>query len=275
LDQLTFDHSLVWELMAGGQLSREDIANDIRKNIILRSLGPNAEVKVDLEGPYPLAPGDVFLLCSDGLSGQVSNEQLAMILQSMAPHEAVQALIDLANLRGGPDNITAIIVRIAGQSPSEAPAARRRLRPSWIGAGLLAVLSAALFAAQKGSLGLISLTLAALTAAIGAVAQAKRDAVGIDRRAQLGKGPYATAIASPDAAFLDDLKRLLQQLREAAASENWIVDWGKINACASAADEAAARKDFAAAIRESCRALCDLMAQLRSQGKSPAEKEEE
>ena len=106
LEQLTFDHSLVWEMMATGQLPAGDVANFIPKNIITRSLGPHPEVKVDLEGPLPLEQGDTFLLCSDGLSGQVKDEQIAAILGSMSPAEAARALIDLANLQGGPDNIT-------------------------------------------------------------------------------------------------------------------------------------------------------------------------
>ena len=70
LEQVTFDHSLVWELRAAGQLSEEsELSNAIPKNQITRSLGPNAAVAVDVEGPLPLQVGDTFLLCSDGLTG--------------------------------------------------------------------------------------------------------------------------------------------------------------------------------------------------------------
>jgi protein phosphatase len=120
LEQLTFDHSLVWEMTATGQLPAGDVANFIPKNIITRSLGPHAEVKVDLEGPLPLQTGDTFVLCSDGLSGQVKDEQIAAILGAMSPSEAARALIDLANLHGGPDNVTVIVVRVA-QPPPKAP----------------------------------------------------------------------------------------------------------------------------------------------------------
>ena len=88
LEQLTFDHSLVWEMMATGQLPAGDVANFIPKNIITRSLGPHAEVKVDLEGPLPLEAGDVFLLCSDGLSGQVKDEQIAGVSGLDAPRRS-------------------------------------------------------------------------------------------------------------------------------------------------------------------------------------------
>jgi protein phosphatase len=84
LDQLTFDHSLVWEMEASGQLPAGNPGNFVPKNIITRSLGPHSEVKVDLEGPFPLEVGDTFLLCSDGLSGQVRDDQIGVILGTMS-----------------------------------------------------------------------------------------------------------------------------------------------------------------------------------------------
>ena len=69
IEQLTFDHSLVWEMQASGQMPEGQVPAFIPKNIITRSLGPNPAVQVDLEGPYPVEAGDTFLLCSDGLSG--------------------------------------------------------------------------------------------------------------------------------------------------------------------------------------------------------------
>ena len=115
LEQLTFDHSLVWEMQASGQLDENsDLASALPKNVITRSLGPNANVKVDIEGPFPLEIGDTFLLCSDGLTGKVSDEEIGPILATTTPDEAAQILVDLANLRGGPDNITVVIARVTG-----------------------------------------------------------------------------------------------------------------------------------------------------------------
>ncbi len=116
-DQLTFDHSLVWEMQASGEVNEETIRSGvIPKNVITRSLGPNPNVQVDLEGPFPVRVGDQFLLCSDGLSGQISDEEIGVILQAFSPSEAAQLMIDLANLRGGPDNITVIIVSVKDAS---------------------------------------------------------------------------------------------------------------------------------------------------------------
>ena len=114
IDQLTFDHSLVWELRRKSGLPLDDDANDVnaRKNVITRSLGPDPEVAIDIEGPIAVKPGDVFLLCSDGLSGQVRDPEIGLFCGHLPPNEATRALIHLANLRGGPDNITVIVVRV-------------------------------------------------------------------------------------------------------------------------------------------------------------------
>ncbi len=113
IEQLTFDHSLVWEMKFAGQLTAEEEAmGKIPKNVITRSLGPYSECKVDLEGPFPIQVGDTFLLCSDGLTGVISDTEIGSILANMTPDEAVHMLVDLANLRGGPGNITVVIVKI-------------------------------------------------------------------------------------------------------------------------------------------------------------------
>jgi protein phosphatase len=151
LDQLTFDHSLVWEMMAAGQLSKDAVSSFIPRNIITRSLGPNAEVQIDVEGPVDVEAGDTFLLCSDGLSGQVSDRELGAILLTMTPQEAVRTLVDLANLRGGPDNVTVIVVRVQGNGAAEPLAPRPTLKRSrdpwpWLVCGVSAFLAAALLA---------------------------------------------------------------------------------------------------------------------------------
>ena len=91
-----------------------DDVEDIPSNVIHRCLGPEPAVKADIEGPYPLMAGDIFLLCSDGLSGQVTNAEIGAVASVLPPAEACRFLVDLANLRGGPDNITTLIVHIGG-----------------------------------------------------------------------------------------------------------------------------------------------------------------
>ncbi|QDU87821.1 Putative protein phosphatase 2C-type [Pirellulimonas nuda] len=117
LEQLTFDHSLVWEMAAAQNVSADKVPSCIPKNVITRSLGPHAMVQVDLEGPHELEPGDVFLLCSDGLTAVIDDELMGALLGAMPPEEAARTLVDVANLRGGPDNISVVIARVADADP--------------------------------------------------------------------------------------------------------------------------------------------------------------
>lgn len=112
IDQLSFDHSLVWELVRRNHLTSEQARISVPKNVITRSLGPEAEIEVDIEGPLPVELGDVFLLCSDGLSGPVEDHELGAFAGNFHPRDACRYLVSLANLRGGLDNITVLIVRI-------------------------------------------------------------------------------------------------------------------------------------------------------------------
>jgi protein phosphatase len=114
IEQLTRDHSLVWELQemqASGELAADVAVRDAPKNIITRSLGPHPEVRVDLEGPFPVQADDVFVLCSDGLSGVVADREIGTLAATLPPREAAEALIGLALVRGAPDNVTVIVVR--------------------------------------------------------------------------------------------------------------------------------------------------------------------
>ncbi|MBN2005452.1 MAG: Stp1/IreP family PP2C-type Ser/Thr phosphatase [Anaerolineae bacterium] len=110
LTQVTHDHSLVQEQIDAGIVSRENARNLPNRNVITRALGHKAEILVDAF-VGELLPGDTLLLCSDGLSGPVHDPDLASILQQYPPEEAVSALIQRANQQGGPDNITALVVR--------------------------------------------------------------------------------------------------------------------------------------------------------------------
>ena len=113
--QLTKDQSLMQRLVEAGELTEEEAAQSERRNIILQALGPDAKVKVDLTH-QEIRRGDVLVLCSDGLSGQVKKEEIAEIVNSERDLQAAcDRLIALANQRGGPDNITVIIARFDGE----------------------------------------------------------------------------------------------------------------------------------------------------------------
>ena len=117
--QITKDQSLMQRLVEAGELTEEEAAQSERRNIILQALGPDPRVKVDLTY-LPLRRGDLIILCSDGLSGQVKREEIAEVARATPDLAQLCAkLIDLANERGGPDNITAVAARFEGETLPE------------------------------------------------------------------------------------------------------------------------------------------------------------
>lgn len=116
--QVTEDHSLVNELVRSGQISREDAEHHPRKNVLLRALGTELQVDMDIS-TITFEEGDILLLCSDGLSNKVSENQMREMLMSDTDlNEKAAALIDLANQYGGEDNITLVLVQLCDESES-------------------------------------------------------------------------------------------------------------------------------------------------------------
>lgn len=119
LEQVTADHSLLNHMLATGQITPEQAHNFPKGNVILRALGLKEHVEVDVQ-LHGLVPGDIYLMCSDGLSDLVKDP---FILQAVTEHEddlnlACQRLVDLANQGGGRDNITVCLLQII---PNEQP----------------------------------------------------------------------------------------------------------------------------------------------------------
>jgi PPM family protein phosphatase len=122
LEQLTRDHSLVAELERSGQITPEAAEHHPQRSIITRALGPEPDVQVDT---YTLAGrvGDLFLICSDGLTSMISDEELGSILRSSdSLDEAAASLVRAANQSGGKDNITVVMFRLGnGDGAAEVP----------------------------------------------------------------------------------------------------------------------------------------------------------
>jgi protein phosphatase len=113
LEQLTEDHSLLNDYIKMKRLTSDEIANFPHKNVIVRALGMKDTVKVDTRLEQPRA-GDLYLLCSDGLSGPVSDTDMLDILDGTRKlQDATARLIAKANDNGGPDNVTVVLVRWA------------------------------------------------------------------------------------------------------------------------------------------------------------------
>lgn len=242
IDQLSRDHSLVWELESSGGLTREQAAGAAPKNIITRSMGPHAQVEVDLEGPFAVEEGDVFLLCSDGLSGQVTDEEIGLVTAELEPREAADALIGLALVRGAPDNVTIVIARagpeeVSKTSSSDEPwplsdepvASKGATNAPW---KWLAISGASLFVALllvpnsdvigwiKGMAGkdaaeaistigcgaaLLAAMASALFALLGFLIPPAADGRVLPLGRQLGKGPYRSYSCAPSEPLLEGI----------------------------------------------------------------------
>jgi serine/threonine protein phosphatase PrpC len=113
IQQLTADHSLVAEQLRAGFITAEELKHHKFKNIITRSVGFQNDVEIDLL-VRDLEVGDHFLLCSDGLSNLVDDPDIHKIVSKNQPKEACKKLIELANKRGGDDNVTVVVASIDG-----------------------------------------------------------------------------------------------------------------------------------------------------------------
>ncbi|MBA3865696.1 MAG: Stp1/IreP family PP2C-type Ser/Thr phosphatase [Solirubrobacterales bacterium] len=153
LDRLTRDHSLVEEMRRKGQLTDAQAEDHPQRSIITRALGPEPEVKVDVQ-TVPAQAGDVFLICSDGLTTMLDDDHIARLLaRASSMDSAVRALVDEANRAGGRDNITVIAFRLEdAAAPARDPEGATLIGPSAEEAGLTATevrRRAAAEAAQK------------------------------------------------------------------------------------------------------------------------------
>lgn len=112
LELRTHDHTEAQELVDRGELAPELAEDHELSHCLTRALGLDPDVEIDLSPIDRLAPGDTWLLCSDGLTGPVAEEGIQSVLRFLAPSEAATALVTLANFFGGPDNITVQLVRV-------------------------------------------------------------------------------------------------------------------------------------------------------------------
>jgi protein phosphatase len=276
-EQLTFDHSWVWEI-AKRQGVDPDELGDFKKNVIIRSLGPDAEVEVDVEGPHPVKPGDSFLLCSDGLTGVVTPQELGAVVTVMPPEDAARLLVHMANLRGGPDNITVMIVRIAGGGTTEGEPAKKgrgkfgKLLKAWnkavpwpftalgVGSGL-AVLSLLLQTSEvPGAIPLFLLAaIVILGGLIGLIVHVKKEPaegesapVDDDEPRTLNVFKKTDCKLTPELA--EKFAEIERQLAEGMKSQDISMDWDT-HAKLSAAVEAAGKPESPTAFRARCESL--------------------
>ncbi|MBN9119104.1 MAG: serine/threonine-protein phosphatase [Planctomycetes bacterium] len=276
-EQLTFDHSWVWEI-AKRQGVDPDELGDFKKNVIIRSLGPDPDVEVDIEGPHPVQPGDAFLLCSDGLTGVVNPQEVGAVVSALPPEEAVRFLVNLANLRGGPDNITVLIVQVpdgnaaGGRSPGGGANPLKKLWAAWtkrvpvpftlLGGGcVLAILS--LLMQQSEVPGAVVLFVLAALLILGGL-------VGLIVHLQKEEPPsvevpaddtprelkvYKTHDCVPGAELVERFSQMEASLLEGMRNQGVPADYDAHARLAATADEAATKPDVVAAFRARCASL--------------------
>ncbi|MBR4833402.1 MAG: serine/threonine-protein phosphatase [Thermoguttaceae bacterium] len=286
IEQLTFDHSLAWEArrLPNSHPAYQKLTN-IPKNIITRSLGPTDSLVVDVEGPFPLRPGDAFLLCSDGLSGQFEDSEIGQILEVFQPEEATETLVNLANLRGGPDNVTVVVARyksepVWGENERESAKTERwseKKAPiptlAWTAAALA---FAAFVPALCGLFGLFGKTgpaIGAAAAVLGGLFVAlffwsarERFFAKPDEWAEKprGAGPYVRASAVPNASFCEKVADICDQLCDAVREQRiFAPDWDGVANARAQARTAFERGDFAVALRADASVVNYMMSELK------------
>lgn len=239
IEQMTFDHSLQWELLQRGGTTAQEVYLHEPRHIITRSLGPEPKVKIDLEGPSPVWPGDTYVLCSDGLTNHVQDDEIGAVAGTLSPGEACRLLVNMANLRGGSDNVTVLIAHV-GAVPKEASRDRPVRAPSTDDGPSWWWLAAFWGAALGFATGVSLLLFGRLVAGIAVTALAVMGLVTLAirwwqtrRAAETDFGlaettlsrPYRLASAKLTRSFLNRLAALESELQHTAVDEEWSIDW--------------------------------------------------
>ncbi len=275
LEQLTFDHSLVWEMAAAQKVSADKVPACIPKNVITRSLGPHEVVQVDLEGPHALRQGDTFVLCSDGLTGVIEDELLGDLVGAMPPKEAAQTLIDVANLRGGPDNISVVIARVQDVAPygesQDSPRATALHGRSALAAALLAGGAMGLvWFASRGEIFPMLLCAAAAGAGVmlALVGRGSHNSATDDYGGRYGNGPYRSVDCQTGVGAADAMAGVVEELAELRNREEPgpPIDWEAFDASHAAGDRKRSAADARGALMEYAQAIRGLMEQVRQYG---------
>jgi protein phosphatase len=248
--------------------------------VITRSLGPHPTVAVDVEGPFDLQSGDRFLLCSDGLTGPLKPELIGMVMGSLTPTEAAQTLADLANLLGGPDNITSIVIEVTDPTSLGEPApddlSQNTVSPPILRTGRVHPLSWAALTVcvlLLGYFGIEGQVIPAILSGVGVVIMAVISWMqfsSTDRIGQLlhevvlrGKAPYRRHACTPSATNIEPLTDIVRQLEDLEGQRDWDFDWELIHQDLAQAHGAISRGDFHEALVAHCSAVRRLMKALR------------
>ncbi|MDG1897146.1 MAG: protein phosphatase 2C domain-containing protein [Fuerstiella sp.] len=296
IQQLSFDHSLQWEMIRQGRATMDNVDMLHPRNVITRCLGPDQNVTIDVEGPFDVRAGDQFVICSDGLTGHVSDTEIGAIVSSMPPTEASRLLVNLANCRGGADNITAVIAHverypvIAGpvvdrpetnHSPSMKKA--KSNKPGYIVSKMSSIVFALLASAGLGLLlfghkssGLLLICPALILGFVQMIFSTIRPSgknIADDTDGDSGlegrgtdvpavKSPYRSAPAAVSNEFLEFLAEAQSELTQAAKENGWTVDFESLSDVQRQTVAALSQKKRDRCVRLRAKAIDTLMKEL-------------
>jgi protein phosphatase len=236
-------------------------------------------VNIDLEGPYDAQAGDVFLLCSDGLTGQVPDLEIGALLNCLDPQEAAQTLVDLANLRGGPDNISVVVARVGGEKPT-IPLSGESMADTLVGhrpsrgrslvlqaIGVAAILALAFCAVNEwwiaSAVSGVVLVAAAAMLFVRPIAHGVRCAPSESLGGPYGNGPYRQISCEPNRKVVESLGAIVAKLRGLSTNGSVRINWKPLDEAAATAATAADRGDFCTAIRSYSAGIRAVMQELR------------
>ncbi|MGE3804930.1 MAG: protein phosphatase 2C domain-containing protein [Gemmataceae bacterium] len=275
IEQLSFDHSLLWELAKRQGVQPESVQG-VPANVLVRSMGPEGNVKPDVEGPHPIRVGDIYVMCSDGLSGLVTDTEIGAVVSLLAPKEACRLLVDLANLRGGPDNITVIVVhsKMDIEPPNEAenqePPEPWYWRLPWPQAslavgGLLAV-AAIILLIQKMSGGALCFVLAFVFFLIGIagivafyIRERNRPEPKKKKKRRAKPRVHRKLPCTVDQELLDRLLKAENAVETLLRDRQWEANWELFAQHQQQAEGYLIQEDLSGAYREYCLALRPLV----------------
>ncbi|MCA8986047.1 MAG: serine/threonine-protein phosphatase [Planctomycetaceae bacterium] len=246
IDQLTFDHTVGWEqrLRRRRQPDEAELPAEKYSHVLTRCLGPDPSVRIDIEGPFEYMPGDVFIICSDGLTKYVSDVEIGTYAKHLPVPDAVKLLTNLANLRGGADNCTVIIIRVTRQDGSVTPPPTADypipvetsplLQPALFAGTLLFGVAAGLLSYHQWAIpaalsGMVSAALLFAGYQIGKKRNGQPGSYGDYEIDEEGNStvffrPYRTAALRLSAASVQKLKDATEKIRETAVTYQWKVD---------------------------------------------------
>lgn len=112
IKQLTKDHTLAEQMLESGMITEEEVKNSPQRNMLIKAIGISKDVEVETYDPFKFESGDSFLLCSDGLTEYIDDDEICSIINVHDPEKACKLLVNIANKRGGRDNITVQIAKV-------------------------------------------------------------------------------------------------------------------------------------------------------------------